>query len=279
MKLFNSMMGALLVVPMVLAGCPGDDSTAETTTDPDTGNTTATTQDMTTTGMTSADSSGSSGGPMTDCQDPREIPAAPVDCSGVDGTLDGSAIIEEGGDDPSILEGIRVVTGSIQLNRTDLTNLDFMACVQEVGGEVNIYDNDMLTNVDGLWSLTMIGTHFVFSENSALVDFDGMPNVQVIGTSETAEFAGNLIMKNNDALETISGFHSLVGVNNNLTIQTNPVLTNIDGLGGLRVVGNILAITANPMLCLSSVNCVGTGIVMPATPPDSWSTQANDPSC
>jgi len=240
-----------------------------------------------TTGMTTMVGDSSSGGDTGEpgnCEDEQVIPDPPVDCSGADGTLDGSAIIEVDGDDPSVLEGISVVTGSIQVNRTDLADLNFMACVTEVGGEVTIFDNDSLTNVDGLHSLTSIGTDFIFSENGALVDFNGLPNI--------AQMNNNIIMKNNDAMETITGFHSFVGIINtvpdmngvdvqigNITIQNNPALQSIDGLGGLRVVGGVFAVTGNEALCISSVDCVGNGITMPASPPDTWSTQGNNLGC
>ena len=207
----------------------------------------------------------------TDCTAPQVVPKPPVDCSGADGVLQGSAIIEDGNDAPEILVGIRRVEGSIRINRQPITDLDFMACVEEVEGDVTIFGNESLTNVDGLWSLQSIGTDFVFSENTAIVDVDGLPNVSSV--------TENLVIKNNDSLESISGFHSLEGVGNNLLIQNNDALLEVDGLGGLQSVGGVFAITANPSLCISSVNCVGVGIVDPAVPPAEWSTQANDNGC
>ncbi|MEX1364106.1 MAG: hypothetical protein AB1Z98_13345 [Nannocystaceae bacterium] len=270
-----------------MAGCPGDDSSGDGTTEAATG----TIDPGTTTDMTSVDSSGSetaadTGAVPTDCQEEREVPPSPFDCTGVDGVLEGSVIIDDTpeSDDPSMLEGISVVTGSIQLNTTDLTNLDFMGCVTEVGGEINIFDNDMLTNVDGLHNVTSIGTQFVFSNNDGLVDFNSLPNIQQMATT--------LAFRGNGALEHISGFHSLVGITANVTdpdgnpavtgsinIQQNPVLLDVDGLGGLRVVGGIFAINNNPMLCVSSPICVGEGITVPAIPPDEWSIANNDDSC
>lgn len=217
-----------------------------------------------------ADPPGDDTAELYDCQEPQAVPPAPVDCSAAQAVLRGSVILEEG-DDPSVLEGVRRVEGSIRINRLDVTNLDFMACVQEVGGDVTIFGNDQLTDVDGLWSLQQIGTDFVLSENGALVDFDGLPNVITIPR--------NLVIKNNDALQGLSGFEQLTEVGDNLLVQANPALRSVDGLGGLRTVGNVLAITANAALCISSVNCVGLGITDPAVPPPSWSAQANDDEC
>lgn len=209
--------------------------------------------------------------PSDSCNDPQEVPAAPVDCSGADGVITTSVIIEPGQDDPSILMNVRRVEGSIRISRLDATDLSFMACVEEVTGDVTIFGNDQLTNVEGLWSLSSVGTDFVFSENDAITDFDGLPNMVSI--------TRNLVMKNNAGLETISGFQQLEEVGDNLLIQQNDVLKDIDGLGGLRTVGGVFGVTVNPQLCISSVNCVGVGITDPAVPPATWSTQANDFGC
>lgn len=191
-----------------------------------------------------------------------------------------SVILEEGSD-PSILEGVRHVEGSIIINRTDLTNLDFMGCVEGVTGDVVIFGNDALTNVDGLWRLRSIGKNFVFSSNDALTDFDGLPNVITL--------LGTLMIHDNASLEVITGFHSLVELEakmgawellgGNLSIRSNPVLRSMDGLGGLMMVGGVFAVTQNPSLCISSINCVGAGIVDPDTIPEDWTTAANDNGC
>lgn len=294
MRLFHFTISALFVAPLALTGCPGDDGSTTETTEAATGSTTSTTEPMTTTMMVSSsdgmtDGSTTDDPPPVDCQEPREVPASPYDCAGVDGVLEGSVIVDDtaGSDDPAMLEGIAVVTGAIRFSNTDITNLDVMGCVTEVGADITIFNNDMLTDVNGLHNVTSIGTEFVFSGNDALVDFNSLPNIQQMNTT--------LSFQENASLETISGFHSFVGISSevinpvtmmpdltgNITIQRNDVLRDINGLGGLRVVGGNFAVTNNPMLCISSVDCVGAGITMPMVPPvpDGWSTQNNDESC
>lgn len=281
------MMSALLAAPF-LAGCPGGDDTGTGANDSSSGEdpTTTTTDTPTTTGVDSSSGEPTTTGDTGGCPEDAEIPPAPVDCSGADGVIMGSVIIDDEGGDPSMLEGVRRVEGSIVISGTDLTDLNFMACVAEVTGEITLFNNDALTNVDGLWSITEIGTDFVFSQNDALVDFNGLPNLGKINH--------NLIMNENAALEGISGLQSLVGFEGdtminmmgqevffggNLTIQQNPVLQHMDGFVGTLVLNGVFAVTNNPMLCLSSVGCVGTGIVQPAEPPESWSTVGNNPDC
>jgi hypothetical protein len=288
LKLWNSIMSGLMLVPLALAGCPSDDTEdtgAETTTGtPGTtgGDTTSTTDAV----DTSDGAESTTGEPPAACPPEQpEIPPPPVDCSGATGVITSSVIVNANNpDDVAMLEGVVEVTGSIRLSGLDITNLDFMACVRVVGGDVTIFDNDSLTNVDGLWSLEEIGTDFVFSRNDGLVDFDGLPHVQ--------KLINNLIMRENGALQRISGFHSLVGIDGsgtdpdtgqtiggNITIQQNSMLTNIDGLYGLLVVNGVLSISNNAMLCLSNVACVGEAILQPAIPPASWTIVGNNTDC
>ncbi|MCX4245780.1 receptor L domain-containing protein [Paraliomyxa miuraensis] len=286
-------MSALLAAPLCLAGCPSDDTGETGANDSSTGEPgTTTTETPTTTGVDSSttDEPTTTGAEelYPSCGDPTlsEIPPAPVDCAGVDGVLMGSVIIEDGGDDPSALDGIREVTGAVRINRTDLTNLDFMACLTTVGEDVTIFDNDSLTDVSGLWSLTDIGTDFIFSGNDALTELHGPPNVERI--------IGNIVIRDNASLERLRGWQTLIGLEGytfinedgeeefaggNLTIQLNPVARDMAGFCGLLVVNGVFAVTNNPMLCLGSVADVGEGIVQPAEPPDSWSISGSDPSC
>ncbi|MCH9680850.1 MAG: hypothetical protein K0V04_05405 [Deltaproteobacteria bacterium] len=290
-------MSLLLASPLTMIGCPGDDS--GTPADGSTSGTTASQTDSSGGDATAAATStgvdpstgvdtmdDTTGDPPASCQDPQEIPKGP-DCTGVDGVLDNSAIIEEGGDTIAILEGIREVTGSVRINSIDIADLSFMECLDTVGGDVTIFGNDQLVNVDGLWSLSSVGTDFIFSNNNGLTDFNGAPNL--------VEVPGNVVLRNNDALTQISGFHSLT-TTHNLTIQNNDAMLNIDGLGGLTTLTTIevedpdnpgqmidqigvFAVTNNPACCQSSVDCVGMGITEPAVPPPTWSTQGNDLSC
>jgi hypothetical protein len=229
----------------------------------------------TATAQGSSEGSSESGAMLGPCDDPQVIPPPPVDCSGADGVIAGSVIIGEGGtDDPSILEGVRRVEGSLRIYRTDLTNLDFMACVEEVGADVTIFGNEQLVDVGGLWSLSDIG-EFVFSSNDAIEVFDGLPNLVSI--------PGSVVVRENASLRRLDGFHRFVGldgmgidpetgevIGGNLTIQENPVLERIDGLLGMMVIHGRWQVISNPMLCVTSVISVIGCIVDPAQPDQGW---------
>jgi len=288
LKLWNSIMSGLLLVPLAVAGCPSDDTGEEgagTTEADDTTSSSSSSSSSTAAVDSSSGESSTTSEVIPNCQIERPLPDPPaVDCSGATMTYEGSVILEEGGqDDISLLEGVSTVTGAIRVNRMPFTDLDFMACVTTVGRDVTIFGNEELTNIDGLYNLTSV-EDIVFSQNNAIEDFNGLPLLEQID--------GSVVIRENAALRTITGFHSFVGLNGmgidpdtmevaggNLTIQENPLLEDMDGFGQIRVVNGRVQVTNNPELCISSVMCVVEGIVQPAVPPDNWSTSGNKGSC
>jgi len=54
----------------------------------------------------------------------------------------------------SVLDGLTVA------NSTDITNIDGLANLTSVGGDLYIYGNASLTNIDGLANLTSVGGAF-----------------------------------------------------------------------------------------------------------------------
>jgi hypothetical protein len=264
-------IGLLITASLALAGCPGDDGSGN---DPGTSTGepgTSTGTPGTSTGEPGTSTgTGSGSGVVDESSSSGGDPWPEFDCAGATEVLDGNVLIESEAD-LAQLEGVREVTRSIVVNQTELTNLDFLGCVDTVGENLQIFGNDQLTSVDGLVNVRAIHGSFIFGENHGLADFDGLQRLTAID--------GSFSMSRNDGLQHVSGFDSLVGIEGDVTIRDNEILLDIDGLKGLMVVNGVLAITANPMLCISSVNCVGSGIIVPPVPPPEWSTIANDESC
>jgi hypothetical protein len=196
-------------------------------------------------------------------------------------------LIIEGEDDLEVLDGVRVIEGELQINRTSFTDLDFLGCIEEVHGELTIFGNAELTDLSGLDRLQRLGNGFVFSENTAITDLAGLGSLTQIGDIVEVEVdgmlveqpRGSLVIQGNHAMTGISGMTSLSTIYGALNIRDNDALEHIDGLRGLRTLGTQFAITHNPSLCISSVNQVGAGITDPAEPRDDWSARANDDSC
>lgn len=180
-------------------------------------------------------------------------------------------LIIEGEDDLAALDGVRVIEGELQINRTSFTDLDFLGCIEEVQGELTIFGNAELTDLSGLDRLQRLGAGFVFSENQGPTELDGLGALTEIG--------GSMVIQGNHTMTGISGMTSLATIGGALNIRDNDALEHIDGLRGLRTLGTQFAVTHNPSLCISSVNQVGAGITDPSEPRDDWSARANDDSC
>ena len=54
--------------------------------------------------------------------------------------------------------GCDSVRGDLKIQSSDTTNLDALANLTSVGGDLNISFNDVLTNLDGLANITSVGT-------------------------------------------------------------------------------------------------------------------------
>jgi hypothetical protein len=212
---------------------------------------------------------GGSGG-SEDEGNPGEDGSAPLDCSIATSTWSGHLVIESEAD-LAKLDGIRTIEGELQIDKTGLTNLDVLGCIEEVGGELTIFGNAELIDVTGLGALTRVGDSFILSENTALPELVGIDALTQVG--------GSTIIQGNVAMTGLSGLTSLATIVGAINFRSNDSLEHIDGLGALRTVGSQLAITQNPSLCISSVNRVGEGITDPSEIPDNWSTRSNDESC
>ncbi len=267
MKLTKLAIGLWTSTALVLTACPGDDSGETGASGSSSGGEPMTTTGASSTGMmettTSADdTAGESTGEVE--------PLPEFDCEGADGTIDNNVTIQSP-EDLEQLVGISTVTRTVLVDSTELTDLDALGCITSIGENLQIFGNGSLTNVDGLTNVTELGGSFIFSENDAITDFNGLRQLPAI--------TGSFIMNDNDALVEVNGFDALVGIEGDITIRDNAVLMHIDGLKGLMLVGGILAITSKSNLCQTSIDCVGMGIIQPATPPPEWSTNANNIDC
>ena len=106
-----------------------------------------------------------------------EVDAFPADCDGVNGTL--------------LVEG------------SDITNLDGLANLTSVGGNVDIRNNDALTNLDGLANITSVGELLQIYNNRALTNLDGLANITSVG---------RLHIGGNAALTSLDGLANLTSV-------------------------------------------------------------------
>lgn len=239
-----------------------EDPTATETGDPDTDSTDDTT-----------DPTGETDGPTV-----REVPCeAP-------GTMvwSGDIYIDEVAD-ISMLDGHIEITGDLKIYPPDLDNLDFLACITTVGGNIQVY-NTQITDLGGLINITELAGSLSISDNPNLEYVYGFDGLTRIGSD--GPVSGALVITKNESLRGIYGFQGLqqieLGINidenpilerveglanlvavgtepgtggnyPDLSVAYNPELASIDGLIGIQALGGQLVIQANPKLCISDI--------------------------
>jgi hypothetical protein len=165
----------------------------------------------------------------------------PIECDtpGTE-TISGNVYIGfEGGDDISVFEGVRVVDGDIQIQTQDITSLDFLVCLEEITGDIQIFDT-AAADIGGLKNLTVLG---------GSISISGNPNLEwIYGLDGLVDLPGNVIITETPARTRISGFGALEQIHTSLRIDENPVLTTVDGFAELIVLYDDLSISFNENL-------------------------------
>ena len=126
------------------------------------------------------------------------------------------------------------------IDDTDITNLDSLASITSVGGDLNIAGNAALTNLNGLANLTGVGGTLYIYQNDALTNLDSLANITSV--------EGDLYIAGNAALTDLNGLTNITSLEGSLSILENTALTNIDGLTNLTSVGDTLYIYKNDAL-------------------------------
>ncbi len=121
----------------------------------------------------------------------------------------------------------RVLT--LYIEGADISNLDGLADLINIGSSLNIENNDTLTNVEGLSSLADVGRYLWIQNNTRLTSLDGLSALTSVGET--------LAILYNDALRNVNGLSGLTSVGGTLSILENTVLTNVDGFSALTSVG------------------------------------------
>lgn len=251
-----------------------DDTTgANTTTDTD-ASASGTTEDPTEDSTTESEDESSSGPPPAGlgCGEP---PACDR------GVFDGSIRIESA-DQIDDIAGYTSVDGFLEVFQSDLTCLDFLACVETVSGDMTIFGNDFLTDVSGTDAITALGTAtadlpeedkrgtLVFSENSAIEDLNGFNGLEQVQAT--------LLIAENESMTSISGFEALVGARKDFQVRFNSKLTDIasSGLRDILFIGGECIVTNNESLCISTVESMCGDLKQG---PNGGSTVNNDEGC
>jgi hypothetical protein len=151
--------------------------------------------------------------------------------------------------------------GSLTITGDDITNLDGLASLESVGGDLSIRRNASLTNVDGLASLTSVKWVLLISENTALTSVDGLASLTSVkgalhirgnaALTNCAVGLGRLLMLDADD-DSVVGSEDIWGNSPNGHCNSVPsvldafrLVTSVDDNGDLHV-AEALSVTPNP---------------------------------
>ncbi|WP_271783020.1 hypothetical protein [Aquimarina algiphila] len=107
-----------------------------------------------------------------------------------------------------------------------IRNLDGLASLTSVLGNILIKNNVALSTLDGLTSLNTVEGEFVLDTNYTITELGDFRYLRSIG--------GKLSVMNNQSLKNIDGFSSLRVVYGDIIIRNNKRLTNINGLSSIN---------------------------------------------
>jgi len=144
------------------------------------------------------------------------------------------------------LAGLVTIDGNLIIDRNfALQQIDGLASLQVIQGNLQILNNDALTQLNGLQNLQTIGGDFFIDQNDALISTDGLSQIQSIG--------GNFMLFQNNVLTNVNGLLSLQTIGGYLNIQQNPQLNQLIGLKNVTQVGGFVLVSQNNAL----QNCCG----------------------
>ncbi|WP_115461596.1 hypothetical protein [Winogradskyella aurantiaca] len=134
--------------------------------------------------------------------------------------------------------GYNTIAGSLKLSG-NITDLSPLQDLYILGNTLEI-DNTNLSNLEGLSNLTEIGYEFVLTNNSNLSNMSGLTSVVTI--------IGDVKIERNDALTNLIGFPDIERISGRLDISYNQNLQSLEGLNTIETIEEVLSLNLNPSL-------------------------------
>lgn len=128
-----------------------------------------------------------------------------------------------------------------------IKNLDALASLTQVTGELGIYENTKLSNINGLSNVVSVDGDLVISYNKILSNLNGLNKLTSVGQ--------NFQIDNNAALLDVDDLSSLTSIGGQLGFDDDENLTDINGLSNLTALGGF-SIGNTPITsitCLSNI--------------------------
>ncbi len=171
------------------------------------------------------------------------------------------------------------IAGNFSISGNDITNLNGLNGITQIGGSLRVENNATLTSLIGLNDLTAIGGSFYIAGNSLLEDFSGLNNLTTIerhfwvdtnqlltdfsGLENLVSVGRNFHILNNNTLTSLAGLKNFESFSRDLQITGNASLTSLTGLEGITSIGGNLTITDNSLLSNCEVEVICAYLSIP----------------
>ncbi len=140
------------------------------------------------------------------------------------------------------------IEGNVQIEGDEITNLNGLSVLTNIGGRLRFYTCTVLPDLTGLENLTTIGGDLIIyvwpSSTTSLTTLSGLDNLVTVG--------GALEVTGTDVLLNLAGLENLTTIGENFEIGGNTSMINLLGLDNLTSIGGDIWIGENPVLTLLS---------------------------
>ena len=139
--------------------------------------------------------------------------------------------------------GCNTIIGNVLISddgSDNITNLDSLAVLNDVKGDLIISENYDLIDISGLHNLRYVGGDFSIMFNYQISGLQGLIGIDSIG--------GNLFIETCNVIPDLEGLNNLSRIGGNLSIIWNSNLTSLNGLGNLKYIGGGLTLETNILL-------------------------------
>ncbi len=161
------------------------------------------------------------------------------------------------------METLTTIGGNLIVNNT-MTSLNGLNGLTTIQGDFSVGSSSQIVNLNGMNSITTIGGDFTVSNSdmqdissTSLQTVSGEINITQNASLTSMSLSGlvtagqDILIDNNDALSTISGFNSLTSANGSVTISGNNALTSLSPFTNLTSITQDLVFTGNGLTAIS----------------------------
>ncbi len=132
------------------------------------------------------------------------------------------------------------IEGDLTISGYNITDLDGLHGIIQVGGSLRIECNEVLGSLAGLSTLMWIGDNLYVAENLVLPDLTGLDQVFQLG--------GDLMITANPSLASLHGLEGISSIVKRLYIDDNDALVSLEGLENVSSIGGVVRIISNDAL-------------------------------